>query len=274
MSEAVRTARAALAASTSPDAEARTLVGYALGTDPSRLALVGPLDEDSCARLDEAVARRVAGEPVQHITGVAYFRRTEVRVGPGVFVPRPETEAMTGWCLEQLAGRRDAVVVELCAGSGAVSKAIAQEHPGLQQVAVEVSPDAVAYLLDNLDGTGVEVVEADMAEALPELNGRVDLVVCNPPYVPLTAWESVPADVRDHDPQLAVFSGDDGLDALRVLAGAAARLLRPGGLLAAEHAEVQHEAVVELYARHGSYTSVRDHRDLTDRWRYLTCARL
>ncbi|HEY8664797.1 MAG TPA: peptide chain release factor N(5)-glutamine methyltransferase, partial [Propionibacteriaceae bacterium] len=98
--------------------------------------------------------------------------------------------------------------------------------------------------------------------------------VVNPPYVPLDAWESVPPDVRDHDPQLAVFSGADGLDALRVVADVAARLLRPGGLLAAEHAEAQHESVLALYARHGSYDTVRDHRDLTGRWRFVTARRV
>lgn len=271
--DAVRGARAALAGSTSPDAEARTLVAYALGVEPGRLPLAGPLDEETCARLDAAVARRAAGEPVQHVTGVAHFRHTAVTVGPGVFVPRPETEAMVGWCLDALPAG-PVRVVELCAGSGVISKALAEERPGLEQYAVELSEDAIPYLLTNLRGSGVEVVEADMAGALPELDGTVDLVVVNPPYVPLTAWESVPADVRDHDPKMAVFSGDDGLDAMHVVARVAARLLRPGGLLAAEHAEVQHKAVVALFARHGAYGSVRDHRDLTDRWRFVTATRV
>lgn len=273
MSRALRQARTALAGSPSAAAEARTLVAYALGTEPGQLPLADPLDQAAQQRLQQALARRVAGEPVQHITGIAYFRHTELRVGPGVFVPRPETEALTGWCLERLAGRDSARVVDLCAGSGAISKAIAQEHPGLDQIAVEISAEAVDYLIANLADTEVEVVAADMATALGHLDGTVDLVVCNPPYVPLTAWESVAADVRDHDPQQAVFSGPDGLDAIRVLADAAARLLRPGGLLGAEHAEAQHEAVVELFCRRGDYCAVRDHRDLTDRWRYLTCVR-
>ncbi|HSN10570.1 MAG TPA: peptide chain release factor N(5)-glutamine methyltransferase, partial [Propionibacteriaceae bacterium] len=229
-------------------------------------------DDDALVRLDDAVARRAAGEPVQHITGVAHFRTTSLRVGPGVFVPRPETETMVGWCLEQV--RAGARVVELCAGSGAISKALALEGPGLDQWALELSPEAVPYLTANLVGTGVQVVEADMAEGLHELDGTVDLVVVNPPYVPLDAWESVPADVRDHDPHLAVFSGDDGLDALRVVAAVAARLLKPDGLLAAEHAEVQHEEVVDLYARDGRFGTVRDHQDLVGRWRFVTARRL
>jgi release factor glutamine methyltransferase len=189
-----------------------------------------------------------------------------------VFVPRPETETMAGWCLEQV--RTGSRVVELCAGSGAISKSLAIEGPALDQWALELSPDAVSYLAANLAGTEVRVVEGDMAEGLHELDGTVDLVVVNPPYVPLDAWESVPVDVRDHDPELAVFSGADGLDALRVVADVAARLLRPGGLLAAEHAEVQHADVVELYARHGRFDTVRDHQDLVGRWRFVTARRV
>ncbi len=271
---AVRRAAQALAASgsASPEAEARTLVAHVVGVEPGRLPLADALDDDRVTALEAAVARRVGGEPVQHITGVAHFRTTSLRVGPGVFVPRPETETMVGWCLEQVApGWR---VVELCAGSGAISKALAVEAPGLEQWALELSPDAVGYLTGNLAGSGVQVVEADMADALHELDAAVDLVVVNPPYVPLDAWESVPTDVRDHDPHLAVFSGSDGLDALRVVAQVAARLLRPGGLLAAEHAEVQHRDVVDLYARDGHYDTVRDHRDLVGRWRFLTARRL
>lgn len=271
--EAVRhaTERLAASGSASPAAEARTLVCHVVGVEPGRLLLAPDLDDTQLHDLDLAVSRRVAGEPLQHITGVAWFRTTSLRVGPGVFVPRPETETMTGWCLEQLRpGQR---VVELCAGSGAISKALAVEGAGYEQWAVEVSPDAVSYALRNLAETGVRVVEADMADALYELDGTVDLVVVNPPYVPLEAWESVPADVRDHDPEVAVFSGQDGLDAMHVVADVAARLLRPEGLLAAEHAEVQHDAVVELFARHGAYDTVRDHPDLVGRWRFVTARR-
>jgi release factor glutamine methyltransferase len=241
------------------------------GIELGRLPIAPDLSDAQVVAFDAAVARRCAGEPLQHITGVAWFRTTSLTVGPGVFVPRPETETMTGWCLEHLEpGQR---VVELCAGSGAISKALAVEGAGYEQWAVELAPDAVSYLIGNLSGTDVRVVEADMAEALPELDGTVDLVVVNPPYVPLDAWESVPADVRDHDPELAVFSGADGLDAMHVVARVAARLLKPSGLLAAEHAEVQHEQVVGLFARHGSYDTVRDNQDLVGRWRFVTARR-
>lgn len=273
VSEAVRRAADLLAGSgsASPQAEARTLVAHVAGVDLGRLLLVPELTSDQVAALDAALARRLAGEPVQHITGVAWFRTTSLVVGPGVFVPRPETETMTGWCLDHLAaGQR---VVELCAGSGAISRSLAIEGPQTDQWAVEVSSEAVPYLATNLVGTGVRVIEADMAVALGDLDGTVDLVVVNPPYVPLEAWESVPADVRDHDPQMAVFSGDDGLDAIRVVARVAARLLKPAGLVAVEHAEVQHAQVVELFARHGGYDTVRDHQDLVGRWRFVTARR-
>ncbi len=274
-SEAVRWARTALAAGASPESEARTLVAYVLGVDPGRLPFASAPDPAEWEALREAVARRQAGEPIQHITGVAHFRRVSVAVGPGVFVPRPETEAMTQWCLDRLAERRTpAAVVELCAGSGAISLALAEEAPGHRQWAVELSEEAMPYLARNLRSTDVVVVAGDMADALGDLDGQVDVVVANPPYVPLDAWESVPADVLDHDPAMAVFSGTDGLDALKVLADTAARLLRTGGLLAVEHAEVQHEAVVDWYAGHGGFHRVRDHRDLTDRWRFLTATRL
>lgn len=273
VSEAVRHAAELLTASgsASPQSEARTLVAHVMGVELGRLPIAPDLTEAQSVALDVAVGRRVDGEPLQHVTGVAWFRTTSLTVGPGVFVPRPETETMTGWCLEHL--EPDQRVVELCAGSGAISKALAVEGAGYEQWAVELSPDAVSYLVGNLASTDVRVVEADMADALPELDGAVDMVVVNPPYVPLDAWESVPADVRDHDPELAVFSGADGLDAMRVVARVAARLLKPAGLLAAEHAEVQHEQVVELFARHGAYDTVRDHPDLVGRWRFVTARR-
>jgi release factor glutamine methyltransferase len=273
VSEAVRRAAELLATSgsASPHAEARTLVAHVSGVEPGRLPIAPDLTDAQLEALEAALTRRCAGEPLQHITGVAWFRTTSLTVGAGVFVPRPETETMTGWCLEHLgAGQR---VVELCAGSGAISKALSVEGGGYEQWAVEMSPDAVSYLVGNLADTDVRVVEGDMADAVHELDGTVDLVVVNPPYVPLDAWESVPADVRDHDPELAVFSGDDGLDAMHVVARVAARLLKPSGLLAAEHAEVQHEQVVELFARHGSYDTVRDNKDLVGRWRFVTARR-
>jgi release factor glutamine methyltransferase len=273
MTSASRLLRAA--AGRVPDADARLLLAHALGVPGSRLLTVGEVDPDAVDRFEELLGHRATGVPVQYLTGTAPFRHVEVAVGPGVFIPRPETEVMTGWALERLAEAGESpLVVELCAGSGAVSLAIADEFPGARQYAVELSEDAVAYAARNLAGTGVALVQADMAEALPELDGTVDLVIANPPYVPLEAYDGIPAEVRDHEPTLALFSGPDGLDAIRVLAGVAARLLRPGGWVCAEHAELQHASAPAVFVRHGGFDQVRDRRDLTDRPRFVTARRI
>ena len=254
-------------------AEARTLLAHAAGVEPARLAVLGEVPDEVAEAFAALVERRAGGEPVQYLTGRAWFRTISVAVGPGVFIPRPETEVMTGWAIERLRGLDAPVVVELCAGSGAISAAIAAEVPGCSQYAVELSSDACRAARANLAGTGVQLVEGDMAEAFPELDGTVDLVIANPPYIPLEAWEYVAADVREHEPELALFSGADGLDALRVVARVAARLLRPGGWVCAEHAEVQSEAVVELFVAAGAFASVADRKDLNDRPRYVTATR-
>ncbi len=258
-----------------PDAEARLLLAHTLGVPASRLLTVGDLTPDAVDDFEQLLIRRESGIPVQYLTGRAPFRHVDVAVGPGVFIPRPETEVMTGWALDRLAEAGESpLVVELCAGSGAISLAIADEFPGARQYAVELSEDAVGYAARNLTGTGVELIQADMADALPELDGTVDLVIANPPYVPLEAYDGIPAEVREHEPTLALFSGQDGLDAIRVLARVAARLLRPGGWVCAEHAEVQGASAPRVFVDHGGYDHVRDHRDLTDRPRFVTARRL
>lgn len=262
----------------SADAEARTLLAHVLGVPTTRLVLADDPTTDQRALFDELIHERAAGTPLQHLTGEAHFRTVRLAVGQGVFVPRPETEVMTGWALDRLAELRAAGtehprVVEPCAGSGAISLALHTEAPGTELHAVELSEEAYAWAARNLAGTGVDLRQGDMADAFGDLDGTVDLVICNPPYIPLTAWESVPAEVRDHDPELALFSGADGLDAIRVLAELAARLLRPGGLVCAEHAEVQQYSAGEVFLAHGGFDRVRDHRDLTDRPRFVTARR-
>ena len=187
-----------------------------------------------------------------------------------MFTPRPETELLAGWAIEAAAALDAPVVVDLCTGSGAIAKSVADEAPGARVHAVELDPSAYAWAQRNLAGTGVEVRHGDLATAFDDLLGQVDVVVCNPPYVPLEAWESVAPEARDHDPHLALFSGDDGLDAIRVLAVRAAELLRPGGVVGVEHADVQGESVPEVFAATGRWTEVRDHPDLTGRARYTT----
>lgn len=258
-------------------AEARTLLAHALGTDLKGLLLAGDVPAEAEERFRALVARRAGGVPVQHLTGEAWFRTVRLEVGPGVFIPRPETEVMTGVALERLravaaSGRRPRVV-ELCAGSGAISLALATEGPDADAHAVELSPEASGYLRRNLAGTGVEVVQGDMADAFAELDGTVDVVVANPPYVPLDAYASLPVDVREHDPALALFSGADGLDALRVVAAVAGRLLRPGGWAYAEHADAQGESAPEVFVRTGLFDRVGDQHDLNGRPRFVAARR-
>jgi release factor glutamine methyltransferase len=256
--------------------DARVLLAHVLGIGLGELALVESIGADQQAAYDDLVARRATREPLQHLTGTAAFRHVELQVGPGVFVPRPETELLAGWAVDEARGlgsadpNREVVVVDLCTGSGAIAKAVAHEVPTARVYAVELDEGAHAWAARNLAGTGVELRHGDMATAFEELAGRVDIVVCNPPSIPLDAWESVAAEARDHDPHLALFSGDDGLVAMRVLERRAALLLRPGGLVGAEHADVQGTSAPEVFSRAGRWGEVRDHRDLAGRPRYLT----
>jgi release factor glutamine methyltransferase len=255
----------------SPEHDAAELLAHVLRTTRSRLPLVDTVGAEDQAVYAELLARRAEREPLQHLTGTAAFRHVELRVGPGVFVPRPETELLAGWAIDRA---REAaatpVVVDLCCGSGAIALSVAEEVPGAQVHAVELDPSAHEWAQANLAGTGVDLRLGDMADSLPELDGTVDVVVCNPPYIPLDAWASVAPEARDHDPALALWSGDDGLDAMRVLEVTARRLLRPGGWVGAEHADVQGEVAAAVFLDSGRWTEVRDHRDLAGRARYVT----
>ena len=249
----------------SPHAEARTLVCFALGAEPSRLALIEDVTPDQQEILDQAVSARISGQPLQHVTGTAYFRTTSVHVGPGVFIPRPETEMLAGWAIDKVkhgCGR----VVELCAGSGAISRAIVTEASPSACWAVERSDQAYPYLIENLASTGVVPVHQDMAGALRDLDGTIDLVVANPPYVP--TGQEVPAEVR-YDPEEALYSGADGLDAIRTVADVAMRLLRPGGAVGCEHGEDHAGEVREIFAAAG-FDEISTTDDLTNRPRFVT----
>jgi release factor glutamine methyltransferase len=267
----------------SPEQDARQLLAYAAGIELARLPLLDTVDDDQASKFQVLIDKRARRVPLQHLTGLAHFRYLELEVGPGVFVPRPETEVMTGWAIEHLRpmvyavargkSRHLPVVVELGTGSGAIAKSIATELTGTRVHAVEMSEEAAAYAARNLADTTVELYVCDMAGALPELNGAVDLVIANPPYIPLDAFESVVPEVRDHDPILALVSGQDGLDAIRAVVAEAARLLRPAGLLCVEHADVQGESVLQIVVAHGSFAAVRDHPDLAGRPRFVTAIR-
>ena len=254
----------------SPDHDAAVLLAHVLGVERSRLALVDDLPPEALERYDGLVARRAAREPLQHLTGLAWFRHVELAVGPGVFVPRPETELLAGWAVAAAAPLAEPVVVDLCTGSGVIAKSLAHEVPHARVHAVELDEPAHRWAEQNLAGTDVDLRQGDFATAFDDLAGTVDVVVCNPPYVPLEAWESVATEARDHDPHLALFSGADGLDAIRVLARRAAVLLRTGGVVGVEHADVQGEAVPAIFAATGRWTEVRDHDDLAGRPRFTT----
>jgi release factor glutamine methyltransferase len=260
----------------SPDHDAAELLAHVLGTTRVRLALVDDVDAAAARDYESLIARRAAREPLQHLTGVAYFRHVELQVGPGVFVPRPETELLAGWAIDALGeAHRDPVVVDLCTGSGAIAKAIKDEVPAADVHAVELSEEAHAWAQRNLAGTGVDLRQGDMATAFDDLVGMVDVVVCNPPYIPLEAWESVAAEARDHDPHLALFSGQDGLDAIRVLEQRAALLLRPGGVVGFEHADEQgpdggRYSAPAVFTATGRWSDVRDNLDLAGRPRFVT----
>ncbi|WP_020575210.1 peptide chain release factor N(5)-glutamine methyltransferase [Actinopolymorpha alba] len=267
--------RLAAAGVASPQHDAEALLSHVVGVPRLRLRLLADVPAERAREYDDLIARRAAREPLQHLTGTAPFRHLELAVGPGVFVPRPETEVVAGWAIDALAATGPApVVVDLCTGSGAIAASIADEVPAARVHAVELDPAAHAWAERNLAGSSVTLVHGDAATAFPELDGQVDLVVANPPYIPLEAWESVEREVRDHDPALALWSGDDGLDAIRMVERTAGRLLRPGGLVVVEHADVQGESAPAVFAASGGWAEVRDHLDLAGRPRFATARRV
>lgn len=266
---------------TSARAEAELLAAYVLGVPRGRLALADGFTDGELERYRTLVSRRARREPLQHLTGSAGFRHLELAVGPGVFVPRPETELLAGWGVEQACrtGRPEPLVVDLCSGSGAVALSVAQEVPAARVVAVERSSAALVWLRRNAArraGAGdrpIEVVEADATdpELLAELVGRVDVLLCNPPYVPQAV--AVPPEVAGHDPAEAVFGGADGLAVIRPVIDRAATLLRPGGRLGVEHDDSHGAVVPELLAVDGRYTAIGEHHDLAGRPRFVTASR-
>ncbi|GAB2766838.1 peptide chain release factor N(5)-glutamine methyltransferase [Nocardioides salsibiostraticola] len=263
-------ARLSQAGVPSPDHDAAELLAHVVGRSRGELALVAEIDDADRTVYDSLVERRAARVPLQHLTGSSAFRYLEVAVGPGVFVPRPETELLAGWAIEHAAALEAPIVLDLCTGSGVIAASIAGEVPDARVVAVELDPEAMSWAERNLAGTGIDLRQGDLADACPDLEGHVDVITCNPPYVPLEAWESVAPEARDHDPHLALFSGNDGLDAIRVLAVRATRLLKPGGVIGVEHADAQGISAPAVFAGSGHWTEVRDHLDLAGRPRFLT----
>ncbi|GIH90045.1 MULTISPECIES: peptide chain release factor N(5)-glutamine methyltransferase [Planobispora] len=270
---ALATARLAEAGVPSPRTDAEEIAACVHGVRRSELHTVADADFD--ALFWEGVARREAREPLQHITGRAYFRYLSLEVGPGVFIPRPETEVVAGWAIDRLREMDVAspVVVDLGTGSGAIALSIAQEVALATVHAVEVDPDAYRWAKRNIleQGQGrVHLHPEDLADALPELDGRVDLVISNPPYIPPGAVPRDP-EVRDYDPRRALYgSGSDGLDEVRAVERTARRLLRPGGFVAVEHADEQGTPVYLIFSEDNGWRDVRSRQDLTRRDRFVT----
>jgi release factor glutamine methyltransferase len=329
------TERLAEAGVASPRYDAEELAAAVHGVRRGELHTVADADFDPTYWT--AVARRAAREPLQHLTGRAYFRYLELAVGPGVFIPRQETEVVTGWAIDALRAMdvAEPLVVDLCTGSGAIALAIAQEVPRSRVHAVEADPTAAKWARKNVtamsapaprdpheghpqsigpsespphisrdrvratltppeavgprradaagsgragraDAAGSERLEArvtlhraDVAGCLPELAGQVDLVISNPPYVPLGATIRDP-EVAEYDPPQALWSGKDGLDMIRIIEATARRLLREDGLAVVEHADEQWGSAPAVFREEYGWTDVRDHRDLAAKPRFLT----
>ncbi|WP_459802211.1 peptide chain release factor N(5)-glutamine methyltransferase [Herbidospora sp. RD11066] len=270
---ALATARLAEAGVPSPRADAEEIAAFVHGVTRGTLHTVK--DSEFDALFWEGVSRRESREPLQHITGRAFFRYLSLEVGPGVFIPRPETEVVVGWAIDRLNEMDVAspIVVDLGTGSGAIALSIAQEVALAQVHAVEIDPAAYRWAKRNIleHGQGrTSLHPEDLADCLPELEGQVDLVISNPPYIPPGAVPRDP-EVRDYDPRRALFgSGDDGLGEVRAVEATARRLLRPGGLVAVEHADEQGNAVYWLFPEGNGWRDARLRQDLTGRDRFVT----
>lgn len=242
---------------TSALVDAELLACFCLSISRSELALMVATNQEfppeSLEHFQSSLARRVARQPLQHITGSAPFRHLELKVGPGVFTPRPETEQVVGFALEKISNRPSPLIVDLCAGSGAIAISLATEVSGSEVFAVEKSNEAFAYLRDNAARYGLaeaNLRHEDLENSLPELDGLVDLVISNPPYIPNSA---IPIDleVQLHEPSMSLFGGVDGLDVVRQISLRAMRLLKQGGILVMEHADTQSSAIGKLLLAEG-----------------------
>ena len=259
----------------SPRFDAESLAAHVLGVSRGHLLLHPRLDPAAAEALRALVDRRTAREPLQHLLGTAVLGPVEVAVGPGVFTPRPETELLLEWGVAQLRDLASPLVVDLCTGSGALALAIAAMRPDAVVHAVELDPDALAWARRNVASHGGRVVlhtgDVRAADLLPELAGRVDLVVCNPPYVPDAT--PVPPEVRTGDPAVAVFGGPDGLMIIPAVAARAATLLRSGGAFAVEHDDTHADAVPALLRARSELRDVAEHADFNGRPRFATARR-
>jgi release factor glutamine methyltransferase len=275
LAEAVREATAVLAAAgvPSPRVDAELLAGHLLGVGPGRLRALLLGDSPAPDGYADLVSERAQRIPLQHLTGLAHFRYLELAVGPGVFIPRPETESVVQLVIDRLQGSPHPKVADLGTGSGAIAGSIAHEVPGAEVHAVEFSAFAHAWAAKNLLPLGVTLVRGDLRDALPEHNGTFDVVVSNPPYIPAEAIPNEP-EVALHDPPEALYGGGaDGMELPTAAAASAARLLLPGGYFVMEHAEVQAAWIASMLERAGLWSEVTTHLDLNGRERATSAVR-
>jgi release factor glutamine methyltransferase len=258
-------------------ANAEELAAHVAGVDRGRLALLAEAPHDFWGRYRELVEARSRRIPLQHLTGLAAFGPLLLRVGPGVFVPRPETESLLDWALGALKSvgvQTNPIIVDVCTGTGALALALAHHRPDATVIAIDDSAEALRYAARNAAGTAVELVSADVTEPglLPHLDGRVDLVISNPPYIPDGAH--LEPEVAEHDPHEALFGGPDGMTVIGAVIQLAARWLRPGGLFAVEHDDTTSGRTAELVANTGSFDDITRRTDLAGRPRFVTAVRL
>ena len=257
----------------SPRVDAELIAAHVLDVPRGKLLLTPLVDRQVVDAIAGLVRERTKRVPLQHLLGWAAMGPVTVAVGPGVFVPRPETELLLDWGLDFLRDRPSPVVVDLCTGSGALAVAVATARPDAVVHAVEVDPTALAWARRNVGDTQVRLHAGDVTDLrlFTELDAQVDLVLCNPPYVPVGT--EVPPEVGEHDPFKAVFAGTDGLTVIKHVVNLAARLLRPGGAVAIEHDDTHEESVPALLATRKVLTEVADHKDLAGRPRFATAHR-
>lgn len=255
--------------------DAEELAAHLAGSDRGQLAMVDRPDEEFFGRYRTAVIQRARRVPLQHLIGSVQFGPVKLRVGPGVFIPRPETEAMLEWATAQdLSCLVDQpLIVDVCTGSGALALALAQRWPTARILGVDDSEEALTYARQNCVGSTVELLRADVTApgVLAELDGRVDLMVANPPYVPDSS--ELEPEVSQHDPHHAVFGGPDGMTVITAVVGLAARLLHTDGLFAVEHDDSTSQSTVQLLTRTGFFDDIVARTDFTGRLRFVTARR-
>ncbi|MEN3319523.1 MAG: release factor glutamine methyltransferase [Mycobacterium sp.] len=255
----------------SPRTDAELLAAHAAATDRGRLPITEATPE-FVDRYDGLVAQRAKRVPLQHLIGTAAFGPVTVHVGPGVFIPRPETETLLEWAAAQDLSPHP-VIVDLCTGSGALALALSGNWHDARVIAIDDSEDALGYARRNTAGTPVELIQADVTSSglLGELDGQVDLIVANPPYIPDGA--ALEPEVAEHDPPHALFGGPDGMAVIDRIAELAARLLGDGGRCAVEHDDTTSARTVEVFTRSGRFADVTARQDLTGRPRFVTATR-